>query len=625
MILQNSLKKVNTLKNFFKILGRKETDREILSTGIDNKYQKKPEEETINISEIQKFFEEKTQEQKIKQFGVFFCPNTIVNTRGNDNVVKINALFCDIDVKDQKQETKNIILDRILNSNICPSIIIKTKSGFHCYWLTNEISLEEFDRYQNALHEYINKNFLSDLLNFDPKKNEIVTVVCDPKAKAKSCLLRVPFFLHMKDKNNPLEIVPIKLTDKKFSLDFFKNILVISENSSETKDLKENSAIIKLKERREKKETSGLSPILTINIQDVIMFIKEQFGFDSNNKNLIDPTEFFYTLNRLDIRHALCIPSKGTKSNIKCFFHKDNQPSASIFRGQDGVWFYKCHSSNCKMEMAMTNFDLICNIFNISKFQLLKEIEKRLDVCFNVEYALKVQEIVKNNKHFLSSSARYSMLCRKLVDKTRSILFKIIDMISNNVVTDELEIDGRPGMFISMDYLSKVTKIEKRSAHRILCYLCAIGFLRKERWNKIPESFKPKTIKHSQYDTQITYISLPRYSKGYMVQCDNDTKKLHDGGIISPRAVTMWKLRYSCGGKYFSRCFDEHFWSISMHIDNFEDKDINYYTEKDKPIPFTEEGIYQTLSEMPPNRKPRGSSLISFLKSNVELDFRRKE
>jgi len=166
MIIQNNLEKVNILKKFFKILGRNENDIEILSTGIDSKYQKEPKEETINISEIQKFFQDKNEDQKIKQFGVFFCPNKIVNKRGNDNVIKINALFCDIDVKDQNQETKNIILDRILNSNISPSIIIKTKSGFHCYWPTNEISLEEFDRYQNALHEYLNKNFLKILNPF---------------------------------------------------------------------------------------------------------------------------------------------------------------------------------------------------------------------------------------------------------------------------------------------------------------------------------------------------------------------------------------------------------------------------------------------------------------------------
>ena len=426
----------------------------------------------------------------------------------------------------------------------------------------------------------------------------------------------------MKDPNNPLEILPIKMEDKKFSKDFFNSFLHFEQNADGNKKFQRKTAIIKLKE--EEKEPNGstvppLTLISNLDIHSILFYIQEQIGINSKYKTIIDQNEFFYTINRIDLRKAFGIRATGTKTNLKCLLHSDNKPSASMFRGEDGVWFYKCHSSNCSHDAAMTNFDLICNLLGHSKKQLLKEMEVSFNLCFNKEYNDKVQNLIQNNKKFLQFSSKYPMLCKQVSGNTRLVLLKILDLISNNITTDELEIDGRPGMFISMEYLSKVTKIEKRTVHRIFCYLCAIGLLRREKWNKIPENFKPKTIRHSQFGTQITYISLPKYSKGFMEQCNSDATKLYNNGIISPRSTTMVGMKYACAGKYFYRCFDEHCWSLSQYLD-IPQEEIKEY-EQSYIESYFEKKIYTSNTFLTPDRMPRGSSPTAFFMNGIEMDL----
>lgn len=127
-------------------------------------------------------------------YGIFWTVNQFdQKPRKKENVVKLLSWHFEIDLGHKSDQIKKI------NGGPSPSLIIETKRGYHVY----------FDIYEceNDLEEY--RSILIDRLV--PYYN------ADPKAADVCRILRVPFFKHMKDPENPFDITIIKQTKNQYT------------------------------------------------------------------------------------------------------------------------------------------------------------------------------------------------------------------------------------------------------------------------------------------------------------------------------------------------------------------------------------------------------------------------
>ena len=115
--------------------------------------------------------------------GVFFTPNQFTKSRKAEFCEGINSWFFEIDNLSLDEQW-----DKITKAPLMPSLIVKTKKSFHCYYLADKGTIRNFRRVQMGLIKY-----------FDS----------DPACKDCSRVLRIPGFFHMKDPANPtmVEIV----------------------------------------------------------------------------------------------------------------------------------------------------------------------------------------------------------------------------------------------------------------------------------------------------------------------------------------------------------------------------------------------------------------------------------
>lgn len=122
-----------------------------------------------------------------KGAGIFVCVNKIENSlkRDSKSVSKIRSVFADKD-------------DGNFGSfPIEPSILVQTKNGQHAYWLTDEVSRDNFTEIQKSI---INK------LKTDISIHDLPRV------------MRLPGFYHRKDPNNPYFVNVLKGSNLKYSM-----------------------------------------------------------------------------------------------------------------------------------------------------------------------------------------------------------------------------------------------------------------------------------------------------------------------------------------------------------------------------------------------------------------------
>ena len=148
------------------------------------------------------------QEHNTQKRGIFF----VVNFGGHDgkNITRVNAQFVDIDHGTLEEQ-----LERVKRFQIEPSLIVKTKRGFHCYWLMKSANVEHFSHIQKRL-----------VKQFDG----------DPQCVDLPRVLRVPGFYHHKEE--PFFIECIKFNPElRYTQELLSEVLpqIVEEELTETK------------------------------------------------------------------------------------------------------------------------------------------------------------------------------------------------------------------------------------------------------------------------------------------------------------------------------------------------------------------------------------------------------
>ena len=147
-------------------------------------------------SELKKYgaFEIRPDEQ-IKYnklgYGIYWTLNEYNGNRVAKNITKINYWICDIDDGTKEQQIKNI-KELLLK----PTMIIETKRGYQCYWKAKNASITNYKKIEKRIIKALN----GDKNCTDPVR-----------------LMRVPYYYHQKDKNNPFYIDCVEENNKEYT------------------------------------------------------------------------------------------------------------------------------------------------------------------------------------------------------------------------------------------------------------------------------------------------------------------------------------------------------------------------------------------------------------------------
>ncbi|WP_342537601.1 hypothetical protein MKY15_11670 [Sporosarcina sp. FSL K6-1540] len=250
---------------------------------------------------------------------------------------KINAQFVDIDAPKElrlnaellrlwKRETKH----RILNFGLRPAIVVETKNGYHVYWLLDNGQYNSFKYIQMQLVQYFNgdKNCINE-----------------------SRVLRLPYFKHLKNINEPFMVKPqFSELKNRYTQEEMKNALPELEEDILKKILRETGEF----------DLSGISSVRKGDIIGLITTrIPEKIVNQYQNK----------------ITMHCCMPE-----------HEDRNPSAFI--NTDCMWY---HCSGCGTSMKLRELveelgwkDII-DVWDKYDIDILEEIEKIHKLMVDVE------------------------------------------------------------------------------------------------------------------------------------------------------------------------------------------------------------------------------------------------
>lgn len=147
-----------------------------------------------------------------KGFGIFWSVNEL-DGKGykKENVKKINSWYCDID---------GFTGDIYTHMNKCPlfpSMIVKTKNGYHVYWNAVDGTIENYDKIETGIVRSI--------------------TLADPKAKDLVRILRCPNYNHLKDETDPYLVHCILDLDIKYTEYQMMQAFKVPSNSKEEKSV----------------------------------------------------------------------------------------------------------------------------------------------------------------------------------------------------------------------------------------------------------------------------------------------------------------------------------------------------------------------------------------------------
>ncbi|KGK89377.1 hypothetical protein DP73_10005 [Desulfosporosinus sp. HMP52] len=268
----------------------------------------------------------------------------------------------------------------------------------------------------------------------------------------------------------------------------------------------------------------------TYNIKAIadrdVAYLKEKI----NNKPIVfeNASEFWsYVYREIDMANLLELKKP---SSFKCIFHKDNNPSASIFRNDEGIWLYRCNSSCCKLTLnvkqlieKLGNFkseyravDFIKNIYNLS----IKETNWSIEQKANLDSIL--QSLTLN---------KFEELCpqtHKNIRHVKELFVVMIGIAKDNVYGENYSnSDGDAVFFVSLSELARITKVSFSHLNRISQRLTVLAYhdlIRKLDDDKIPATM----LKRAQaisidkgIEKRVNFYSIPSWVFQHLKNVEN--------------------------------------------------------------------------------------------------------
>lgn len=226
-------------------------------------------------------------------------------------------------------------------------------------------------------------------------------------------------------------------------------------------------------------------------------------------------------------------------SSIKCIFHKDNNPSAGIFKTDDGHYMYHCFGCGIK-------YNIINVIERLGKFKSRRKTLKFIQEIFNIEYMesewqKEQKEILQDNIDFILSGELES-LCPTTYKNIRNnieFLLKLHNIAKNNVYHENLtDSEDNVAFFASNKFLCKEMGLSENSSKEISkknVLLQYHGLINKLSDEEIPlEMLKRSQAininKQNKKEKRINVFSIPSYNTELFVDVEHSGQQWNENG-----------------------------------------------------------------------------------------------
>jgi hypothetical protein len=223
------------------------------------------------------------------------------------------------------------------------------------------------------------------------------------------------------------------------------------------------------------------------NSQEDVLDVFESFFENSSHKYKNKEFTNFTKLKSFIKSIPLEAVFGGTKLN--CLFHKDNNPSVSIYTNEDGYSYYKCHSCGEHLDIL----DLIAIAYDIdtteTRWMVLaaKVIMRELKLSLvNNDWYIEELDKIKCNRLFLLNKvnkiATKYPLCYKVLITNENLLRLMLDIAESHLDIVELsDINYNHSLIFKMSSTYAASKIDKHQSTvlRRLDDLMLMGFVTK--------------------------------------------------------------------------------------------------------------------------------------------------
>jgi len=298
-----------------------------------------------------------------------------------------------------------------------------------------------------------------------------------------------------------------------------------------------------------------------LNCEPIIFDNKEDFWYHIYyNINLAELLEFKYP------------------KSVKCLFHKDSNPSASIFQSNEGKWLYKCHSGKCGLKMNTKQvieklggfkseyraIEFIKTIFNLSIKETQWSIEQKtnLDLITNtINLNTFMEDCPQTDKNI-----RY----------VKELFLVMVSVAQNNIYGENyMNSDGDAVFFVSLSELARITKTASNNLQRIgqrLAVLTYHDLIRKLDDDKIPPKMlaKAQAIAIANKTThRVSFYSIPSWIYDQLQNIESQGVKWKQNGYTIKG--TSYEMFYRTEGLEVAQ-------NIYPQYKKVASKDIDYET-----------------------------------------------
>ncbi|WP_404427042.1 hypothetical protein LG296_13015 [Ureibacillus chungkukjangi] len=295
----------------------------------------------------------------------------------------INAQFIDIDAPKEVRKNelelkrwKKGVKEKILNFAHRPSIVVDTKNGYHVYWLLNEGKHSLFRQIQLQLIQYFNG---------------------DENCINESRVMRMPFFMHMKNPKKPYPVTTkIFQPQYKYSQEELMNVLPKLEEK----------VVKRVLQKTEKLATESISPERLNSVLQLIL----------------DKVDYVKVYDEKVTLHC-CLPD-----------HLDKNPSAWI--DTEYMWF---HCSGCGNHLPVRNLALELGwkdvVESLDKYDIdiESEINSIKDHCVNVKdiehLTLNTDEKIMMNNIVKIIIEKFHSFDQQINEKHKQYVYDIVQLM----------------------------------------------------------------------------------------------------------------------------------------------------------------------------------------------------
>lgn len=423
---------------------------------------------------------------------LFFITNS-GGTKTKD-ITKFNAFFIDLDCgRDENGEYfppdivdkyKEEQMKKLKSFHLKPNCIVSTRNGYHCYWFIRQpIDLETWNSIEKYLVNY-----------FDADKK-----VCSAANK-----LRIPYTYWVKNPDEPFFCKIVMLNDDVHDVLLYRRLLKNEKTESKEK--------ICRSEKQPKKASSSEK-----KLEKVFQSYRDAFDYVTKEVSMLDYLRKYYNL-------------QSGSSSFRCIFHDDKNASAGIFKTDNGIELYYCHSASCGFVGNIVQ--TVAQIENCSRSGALRKICNDLNLKF-----VKNQELVDmifDNLQTITDDIQYSH------KDLYGVIYRYIPTLNalhfaafNNLIYAN---NDQEFLFsASTSYIAKILgKNDKKKAGTDISLLCLLKMIEKIDLDddNISEEYKAY-IKRFQKDKSkyINVYSLQSYSYNKLTECNSIAKQVKEKNL----------------------------------------------------------------------------------------------